>query len=52
MALRSHSYQKVSLIDDFNPEWEDLAYSIGLDEEYMQSIKDAYDQGLYDEKTP
>ena len=26
-----------------------LAYSIGLDEEYMQSIRDAYDQGAYDD---
>ena len=47
-----HREWKEKLIDDFNPEWEDLAYSIGLDEEYMQSVKDAYDQGAYDEKKP
>ena len=38
---------KEKLINDFNPEWKDLAESVGVDEEYIQSIKDAYDNGQY-----
>lgn len=38
---------KEKLINDFNPEWKDLAESIGVDEEYIQSVKDAYDNGQY-----
>lgn len=43
---------KEKLISEFNPTWEDLSGSIGLDEEYMQSVKDAYENGYYDTETP
>jgi putative endonuclease len=38
---------KEKLINDFNPEWKDLAEDIGVDAEYIQSVKDAYDKGQY-----
>ena len=41
-----HREWKEKLISDFNPTWEDLADSIGLDEEYMQSVKEAYENGI------
>ena len=43
---------KEKWISDFNPTWEDLADSIGLDEKYIQSIKEAYDNGDYEAVTP
>jgi len=42
-----HRDWKEKLINDFNPEWKDLAEDIGVDEEYIQSVKDAYDSGHY-----
>ena len=33
---------KESLVRDMNPEWKDLAEEIGVDEEYMQSVKEQY----------
>ena len=36
---------KIALINDFNPEWKDLADSIGVNDEYIQSVKEAYDIG-------
>ena len=36
---------KEKLINDFNPEWRDLAEDIGVDVEYMQSVKEAYERG-------
>ena len=38
---------KDKLINDFNPEWKDLSEDIGLDAEYIQAVKDAYDSGQY-----
>ena len=38
---------KEKLISDFNPSWEDLTESLGVDAEYIQSIKDAYDYGQW-----
>ena len=32
---------------DFNPEWRDLAENIGVDEEYIQAVKEAYENGQY-----
>ena len=40
-----HREWKEALINDFNPEWKDLAEDIGVDEEYMQSVKEAYETG-------
>lgn len=38
---------KDKLINDFNPEWKDLAEDIGLDAEYINAVKDAYESGQY-----
>ena len=38
---------KDKLVNDFNPEWKDLAEDIGCDAEYIQAVKDAYDNGQY-----
>ena len=38
-----HRGWKDKLINDFNPEWKDLAEDIGVDPEYIQAVKDAYD---------
>ena len=38
-----HIAWKVKLINDFNPEWKDLAEDIGCDAEYIQAVKDEYD---------
>ena len=38
---------KNKLITDFNPEWRDLSEEIGVDAEYIQAIKDAYERGQY-----
>ena len=38
---------KDKLVNDFNPEWKDLAEDIGCDAEYIQAVKDAYDLGQY-----
>ena len=38
---------KDKLINDFNPEWKDLSEDIGLDAEYIQAVKNAYDSGRY-----
>ena len=37
-----HREWKEALINDFNPGWEDLSDSIGLNAEYMQSLKEHY----------
>lgn len=36
---------KDKLINDFNPEWKDMAEEIGCNVEYIQSVKDAYESG-------
>ena len=38
-----HRKWKEDLINENNPEWNDLAESIGLDEEYVQSVKEHYE---------
>ncbi len=38
---------KDKLINDYNPEWRDMAEEIGVDEEYIQAVKYAYDNGQY-----
>ncbi len=38
-----HREWKEDLIKGFNPEWKDLSDDIGLDEEYMQSVKEYYE---------
>ena len=38
-----HREWKEALIKDFNPNWKDLSDSIGLDEEYIQSVKEFYE---------
>jgi len=36
---------KDKLINDFNPEWKDMAEEVGCNVEYIQSVKDAYESG-------
>ena len=38
-----HREWKEDLIKEFNPEWKDLSDDIGLDEEYLQSVKEYYE---------
>ena len=38
---------KEKLINDFNPEWRDLSEDIGVNAEYIQAVKNAYDNGQY-----
>ena len=47
-----HREWKEKLISEFNPTWEDLSDSIGLTEEYIQSVKESYENGYYDIETP
>jgi hypothetical protein len=47
-----HREWKEKLINEFNPTWEDLADWIGLDENYIQSVKEAYENGEYESETP
>ena len=42
-----HRDWKERLINDFNPEWKDLAEAIGVDAEYIQAVKEAYECGQY-----
>lgn len=49
---RWHREWKEALINEFNPEWKDLAYDIGVDDEYIQSVKDAYESGELAAETP
>ena len=38
-----HKEWKEALINDFNPERKDLTEDIGVDEEYIQGVKETYD---------
>ncbi len=38
---------KEKLINDFNPEWKDLGEDIGVDNEYIQMVKCAYENDQY-----
>ena len=40
-----HKDWKEALINEFNPEWKDLTEDIGVDDEYIQSVKETYDIG-------
>ena len=42
-----HRDWKEKLINDFNPEWKDLAEDVGVDADYIQAVKDAYANGQY-----
>ena len=35
---------KDALINDLNPEWNDLSETIGLNDEYIQSVKEHYEE--------
>ncbi len=39
---RWHRTWKEKLINDFNPDWRDLAEDIGVDDQYIEEVKDAY----------
>jgi putative endonuclease len=41
-----HREWKNALINEFNPEWKDLSDEIGLDEVYLQAVKEAYEKGV------
>ena len=43
-----HREWKEALINDFNPEWNDLSEDIGVDEEYLQSVKEVYSKASGD----
>ena len=43
-----HREWKEALINDFNPGWEDLSDSIGLDEEYIIAVKAICSEDLGD----
>ena len=34
---------KEALINDLNPEWDDLSATIGLDDDFIQSVKEHYE---------
>ena len=38
---------KEKLISDLNPKWRDLAEDVGVDTEYIQAVKEAYEYGQY-----
>ena len=42
-----HREWKEALINDFNPGWKDLTEDIGVDDEYIQSVKDTYQTGSF-----
>ena len=41
-----HREWKEELINELNNEWKDLAEEIGLDEEYIQSVKESYEVAI------
>lgn len=42
-----HRDWKEQLINSLNPTWKDLAFDIGVNIEYIQAVKEAYDSGMY-----
>lgn len=42
-----HRDWKEKVINEFNPEWRDLAVDVSVDEEYLQAVKSAYECGQY-----
>ena len=49
---RWHRDWKEKLINDFNLEWKDLTEDIGVDEEFIQAVKEAYEYGIYEAGDP
>ncbi len=47
-----HRDWKEKLINDFNPEWKDLTEDIGVDEDFIQAVKEAYEYGIYEAGDP
>ena len=43
-----HRDWKEKIINDFNPEWSDLTEDIGVDEDFMKAVKEAYEYGIYE----
>ena len=41
-----HRDWKEHLINNFNPTWKDLAEDIGVDADYIQAVKEAYNPDL------
>jgi putative endonuclease len=42
-----HRKWKEALINEFNPTWKDLTDDIGVDEMYLQTIKESYEAGVF-----
>ena len=42
-----HRDWKEQLINTFNPTWKDLADDIGVNADYIQAVKEAYETGQY-----
>ncbi len=49
---RWHRDWKEKLINDFNPESKDLTEDIGVDEDFIQAVKEAYEYGIYEAGDP
>ena len=47
-----HRDWKETLINEFNPEWKDLSEDIGVDDEYIHSVKAAYESGALVASSP
>ena len=47
-----HRDWKEKIISDFNPEWRDLTEDIGVDEDFMKAVKEAYENGIYEAGDP
>jgi putative endonuclease len=43
-----HRDWKEKIISDFNPEWRVLTEDIGVDEDILQAVKEAYEYGTYE----
>ena len=41
-----HRKWKEALVNEFNPTWIDLSDDIGVDESYLQTIKETYETGV------
>ena len=39
---------KEKIINDFNPEWKDLTEDIGVNEDFILAVKEAYENGIYE----
>lgn len=43
-----HREWKEKIINDFNPEWKDLTEDIGVNEDFILAVKEAYENGIYE----